>query len=308
MLKYEHVNVAVSRTNILNDINITFPKGQITTIIGPNGCGKTTLLQCLNGCSKVTAGTITVDNENILSLPLKERAKRIAFLPQIRTVIPVLPVRTLVEHGRFPYLGFTRRKTDKDNEIVNNSMEFTNVMPYSEDNTDTLSGGIRQRVFFSMILAQDSRIIIMDEPVTYLDLEGKRTFFSMVNKLKKSDKQHCIRVSKDAVILSKDKGLNAKRVAKVALLHDIGKAEYRINIVEKSILVILNKLSKGNLKRFDNIKSVDAYYNHAEKGANVLKQFNIYDKEFLDTVRYHHNKNVVGSKLLEVIRESDDRN
>jgi len=92
------------------------------------------------------------------------------------------------------------------------------------------------------------------------------------------------------------------------LLHDIGKAEYRINIVEKSILVILNKLSKGNLKKFDNIKSVDAYYNHAEKGANVLKQFNIYDKEFLDTVRYHHNKNVVGSKLLEVIRESDDRN
>lgn len=211
MLKYEHVNVAVSRTNILNDINITFPKGQITTIIGPNGCGKTTLLQCLNGCSKVTAGTITVDNENILSLPLKERAKRIAFLPQIRTVIPVLPVRTLVEHGRFPYLGFTRRKTDKDNEIVNNSMEFTNVMPYSEDNTDTLSGGIRQRLFFSMILAQDSRIIIMDEPVTYLDLEGKRTFFSMVNKLKKSGKtiilvlhdlSDAIRISDNLVIMN----------------------------------------------------------------------------------------------------------
>ena len=192
MLKYEHVNVAVSRTNILNDINITFPKGQITTIIGPNGCGKTTLLQCLNGCSKVTAGTITVDNENILSLPLKERAKRIAFLPQIRTVIPVLPVRTLVEHGRFPYLGFTRRKTDKDND-------------------DTLSGGIRQRVFFSMILAQDSRIIIMDEPVTYLDLEGKRTFFSMVNKLKKSGKtiilvlhdlSDAIRISDNLVIMN----------------------------------------------------------------------------------------------------------
>ena len=167
MLKYEHVNVAVSRTNILNDINITFPKGQITTIIGPNGCGKTTLLQCLNGCSKVTAGTITVDNENIRSLPL--------------------------------------------NEIVNNSMEFTNVMPYSEDNTDTLSGGIRQRVFFSMILAQDSRIIIMDEPVTYLDLEGKRTFFSMVNKLKKSGKtiilvlhdlSDAIRISDNLVIMN----------------------------------------------------------------------------------------------------------
>ena len=138
----------------------------------------------------------------------------------------------------------------------------------------------------------------------FLNKKEKRLF----NRLKKMDKQHCIRVSKDAVILSKDKGLNAKRVAKVALLHDIGKAEYRINIVEKSILVILNKLSKGNLKKFDNIKSVDAYYNHAEKGANVLKQFNIYDKEFLDTVRYHHNNNVVGNKLLEIIRESDNRN
>ena len=117
--------------------------------------------KCLNGCSKVTAGTITVDNENILSLPLKERAKRIAFLPQDKNQLSLyFHVRTLVEHGRFPYLGFTRRKTDKDNEIVNNSMEFTNVMPYSEDNADTLSGGIRQRVFFSMILAQDSQIII----------------------------------------------------------------------------------------------------------------------------------------------------
>ena len=133
MLKYEHVNVAVSRTNILNDINITFPKGQITTIIGPNGCGKTTLLQCLNGCSKVTAGTITVDNENILSLPLKERAKRIAFLPQIRTVIPVLPVRTLVEHGRFPYLGFTRRKTDKDNEIDDYIDKLLNSIDHEQD-------------------------------------------------------------------------------------------------------------------------------------------------------------------------------
>ena len=90
-------------------------------------------------------------------------------------------------------------------------MEFTNVMPYSEDNTDTLSGGIRQRVFFSMILAQDSRIIIMDEPVTYLDLEGKRTFFSMVNKLKKSGKtiilvlhdlSDAIRISDNLVIMN----------------------------------------------------------------------------------------------------------
>ena len=81
-----------------------------------------------------------------------------------------------------------------------------------------------------------------------------------------------------------------------------------VNIVEKSVLVILNKVSKGKLKKYNTIKAVDSYYNHAEKGANLLKQFNVYDKEFLDTVRYHHNNNVVGNKLLEIIRESDNRN
>ena len=84
--------------------------------------------------------------------------------------------------------------------------------------------------------------------------------------------------------------------------------EYGLNIVEKSVLVILNKVSKGKLKKYNTIKAVDSYYNHAEKGANLLKQFNVYDKEFLDTVRYHHNNNVVGNKLLEIIRESDNRN
>lgn len=188
MLKFEHVNISASGLTILEDINLNFSEGKITTIIGPNGCGKTTLLSSLNGSLKVSSGNIWLNNQNLLSMPLKERAKKIALLPQVRTVIPSLPVKTLVEHGRFPYLGFTRRKTKQDIDIVNKAMEFTKVVPYANQNTDTLSGGIRQRVFFSMILAQDSDIIIMDEPVTYLDLEGKRTFFNMIKQLKTSGK------------------------------------------------------------------------------------------------------------------------
>lgn len=129
----------------------------------------------------------------------------------------------------------------------------------------------------------------------------------LFNKLKKIDKQHCIRVSKDAVNLSKEKSINLNRVAKVGLLHDIGKSEYGLNIIEKSVLVILNKITKGKLKKYDGIKAIDAYYNHAEKGANILKHFNIYDKEFLDTVRYHHS-NKINNKLLDIIKESDNRN
>ena len=211
MLSYKHVSVSVSGTHILEDISIDFNDGNITTIVGPNGCGKTTLLSCLNSSAKVTSGNICINGIDFLKLPLKERAREVAFLPQIRTVIPVLPVRTLVEHGRFPYLGFTRRKSKEDIDIVNQSMDFTHVTAYSEQNADTLSGGIRQRVFFSMILAQDSQIIVMDEPVTYLDLEGKRNFFNMLKKLRQSGKtiilvlhelSDAIRISDNIVIMN----------------------------------------------------------------------------------------------------------
>ena len=131
---------------------------------------------------------------------------------------------------------------------------------------------------------------------------------NLFNKLRKMDKQHCIRVSKDAVRLSEGKNINLNRVAKVGLLHDIGKCEYGLNIIEKSVLVILNKMTKGKLKKYDGIKAVDSYYNHAEKGANLLKHFNTYDKEFLDTVRYHHSNKIQGNKLLDIIKESDNRN
>ena len=110
MLEFSHVSVSCGHTPILEDISVSFPAGQITTLIGPNGCGKTTLLQCLNGVSKVTAGHIRLNGNDYLKLPPKERARKLAFLPQVRTIIPVLPVRTLVEHAlrRHPPAGIFR--------------------------------------------------------------------------------------------------------------------------------------------------------------------------------------------------------
>lgn len=188
MLEFRHVNISCGTASILKDISVEFKQGEITTIIGPNGCGKTTLLQSLNGSSKVTSGSILLDDLDYLAMPLKERARRLSFLPQVRTIIPALPVRTLVEHGRFPYLGFARKKSARDIEVVEEAMRFTHVDNYATQYCDTLSGGIRQRAFFAMTLAQDCNYVVLDEPTTYLDIKGQRQFMDMVLSLKKQGK------------------------------------------------------------------------------------------------------------------------
>ena len=188
MLEFYHVNISYGTASILKDISVEFKQGEITTIIGPNGCGKTTLLQSLNGSSNVTSGSIILDGLDYLAMPLKERARRLSFLPQVRTIIPALPVRTLVEHGRFPYLGFARKKSVRDIEVVEDAMRFTHVDNYATQYCDTLSGGIRQRAFFAMTLAQDCDYIVLDEPTTYLDIKGQRHFMNMVLSLKEQGK------------------------------------------------------------------------------------------------------------------------
>lgn len=184
MLEFLNVSVSCGHTPILKDISVSFPTGKITAIVGPNGCGKTTLLQCLNGVSKVTSGSILLDGQDFLELSIKTRAQHLSFLPQVRTIIPVLPVKTLVEHGRFPHLGFSRRKTAEDTRLVEQAMQFAGVYDYRDHYVDTLSGGIRQRVFFAMVLAQNCDIIVLDEPTTYLDLQGQREFLNMLPVLK----------------------------------------------------------------------------------------------------------------------------
>lgn len=217
MLEFCHADISCGFVPILNDISVCFQKGEITTVIGPNGCGKTTLLQCLNGSSKVTSGSIRLDDTDYLALPLKERARRLSFLPQVRTIIPALPVKTLVEHGRFPHLGFSRRKSRKDTAIVENAMDFTQVSPYAAQYADTLSGGIRQRAFFAMTLAQDCDYIVLDEPTTYLDPNGQRAFMDMILQLKKQgrtvilvlhDLGQALRIS-DTLVIMQDRKIAA---------------------------------------------------------------------------------------------------
>ncbi len=240
MLEFIQVSAAYGQIPILENISLTIPKGQISTIIGPNGCGKSTLLQCLNGTAKVTAGSIRLEGKDFLALPPRERARNLAFLPQVRTVIPTLPVHTLVEHGRFPYLGFSRKMTKTDHQIVRDAMEFAGVGKYASQHVDTLSGGIRQRVFFAMILAQGCELLVLDEPTTYLDLEGQRHLLSLLLCLKEQGKtvllvlhdlNQAIRIS-DRLIVMNDKKIAAAGTPKECLQQHVVEDIFHVTIKE----------------------------------------------------------------------------
>lgn len=188
MLEFLNVSVSVSKTPILKDISVKFNEGEITSIIGPNGCGKTTLLQTLNGVSTVTAGKIIIDNEDYLALPIRQRAKRLSFMPQFRENAPCISVEGLVEHGRFPYMGFSRKMSSEDREAVEHALMYAQISQYKSCMVNELSGGLCQRVYLAMQLAQNSPYMVMDEPMNYLDFPSQRQMYGLIRRLKDDGK------------------------------------------------------------------------------------------------------------------------
>ena len=140
---------------------------------------------------------------------------------------------------------------------------------------------------------------------------------TLFNKLKHSDKHHCIRVCNDCLKIKNDRKLDIdeKVLGKIALLHDIGKSEYKLNLIQKSLLVIMHKITKGKLKRFSSIKAINIYYNHGIKGQEILSSNkDKYNKEILDAIQNHHNyyigENIKGTNniFLEILIEADNSN
>ncbi len=187
MIKLNNITAGYNKVEIIKNINIAFEEGSITSIAGKNGCGKTTLLRTASNLLKPYSGEITIRGENISSIPIKELAKMVSFLPQLRAV-PNITVFNLVMHGRYPYLGFSRTPQKKDKEIVEKAIEDMELYEYVYKNIQELSGGQRQKVYIAMVLAQDTDIIFLDEPTTYLDINHQLEILEVIKKLKKMGK------------------------------------------------------------------------------------------------------------------------
>jgi iron complex transport system ATP-binding protein len=169
-LHTEHLSLGYDNACVLNDLNLAVRMGEVTALVGANGCGKSTLLRGLSRLLKPRGGQVILDGQNIWKLPAKQLARQMGILPQSPIAPEGLTVHELVAQGRYPHQGWLKQWSAEDEHIVEEAMTITQVREFANRPVDTLSGGQRQRAWIAMTLAQDSDLILLDEPTTFLDL------------------------------------------------------------------------------------------------------------------------------------------
>ncbi|MFI8349378.1 ABC transporter ATP-binding protein [Streptomyces sp. NPDC085596] len=170
-LSAENVTLAYEQRVIAERLSVEIPDNSFTVIVGPNACGKSTLLRALSRMLKPAEGQVLLDGQAIQSLPAKKVARTLGLLPQSSIAPDGITVADLVGRGRYPHQGLLRQWSAEDERVVNESMAQTGVTELAERYVDELSGGQRQRVWIAMALAQQTPLLLLDEPTTYLDIQ-----------------------------------------------------------------------------------------------------------------------------------------
>ena len=184
-ISVKNLCVSYENNNIIENMDLSIPKGKITIIIGANGCGKSTLLKTISRINKPQNGDIFINNKNIKNIKEKNIAKEVAFLPQGPVCPSGLTVRELVAYGRFPHQKMIGGLNSHDKEVIDWAIKETGLSEFSDREVENLSGGQRQRAWIAMTLAQETEIIMLDEPTTYLDLSYQLEVLEVLQKLNK---------------------------------------------------------------------------------------------------------------------------
>jgi iron complex transport system ATP-binding protein len=170
LLRADRLTLAYDDRTVVSELDLVIPRGRVTTIVGANGCGKSTLLRALARLLRPRAGSVLLDGREIAQLHTREVAKRLGLLPQQPIAPEGLTVEDLVARGRHPHQGLFRQWSAADEAAVKAALAATQMVELRDRPLDELSGGQRQRAWIAMTLAQDTEVLLLDEPTTFLDL------------------------------------------------------------------------------------------------------------------------------------------
>ena len=246
-ISVKNLSVAYESNTIIEDMNLSIPKGKISIIIGANGCGKSTLLKTIARINKPKSGDILINNKNINKVKEKDIAREVAFLPQGPVCPNGLTVKELVAFGRFPHQKMIGGLNNHDKDIIEWAIEETGLSEFADREVESLSGGQRQRAWIAMTLAQETDIIMLDEPTTYLDMSYQLEVLEVLQKLNRE-----------------------KQITVVIVLHELNNAcRFADNIIglKKGKIVCegrpIDVINKENLKE---IYGIDAKLQLSEDG------------------------------------------
>jgi iron complex transport system ATP-binding protein len=196
-LRAEHVSLAYDHRLVCDSLSVAIPHGKITVIVGANACGKSTLLRGLARLLQPTAGTVLLDGRDIHRLPTKQVATRLGILPQQPIAPEGITVSDLVSRGRNPHQRFFRQWSQADEAAVEQALHLTRTADLADHSVDELSGGQRQRVWIALALAQDTPLMLLDEPTTFLDLAHQIDILDLLAELNEADSRTIVLVLHD---------------------------------------------------------------------------------------------------------------
>ncbi|MDQ1911408.1 ABC transporter ATP-binding protein [Paenibacillus sp. GD4] len=192
-----NLHLTYGNESIIEQLDLSIPKGKITVLIGSNGCGKSTLLRSMARLLKPSKGEVVLDGKQIAKIPTKEIARRLSILPQGPIAPEGLTVFQLVKQGRYPYQHWLKQWTEEDERLVREALRVTKTEALAEMPVDSLSGGQRQRAWIAMTLAQGTDTILLDEPTTYLDMAHQVDILDLLFELNERDRRTIVMVLHD---------------------------------------------------------------------------------------------------------------
>ncbi len=245
-LEVENITAGYHRENVLHEVRFALQPGEFVGIIGPNGAGKSTLIKCLIASQPLRGGSVRLFGEDIGSISRKRVARRMAYMPQEFLFHFPYSVRDFVMLSRYPYTGMLAVETDRDRDIVKDAMEVTGTWKFRDRSILDLSGGEKQRVVLASALAQDTDILLLDEPTSSLDLHFQLNMYDVIRRRNKE-----------------------RRLTVLAATHDLNLAALYF---DRLILLVDGRIAlDGSVERVISKETIREYFGVEIEGGTVGK-------------------------------------